>query len=293
MLINSDQRQPGSGILYVVATPIGNLADISQRALETLASVDWIAAEDTRHTKPLLQHFAIQQTLFSLHEHNEAERSEQLLVKLLAGENGALVSDAGTPLINDPGFVLVKKLRQAGVAVVPIPGPSAVITALSAAGLPTDSFRYMGFLPARSNKRKLELQALLETTATLVFYESPHRVLDTLSDLLEVFGAERELAVARELTKQYEQFVSGSLQEVNEFFQANSGKVRGEFVLMLQGAQLQQEERASSEFDPWINAMLQQNLPVKQISEVISLALSVKKKQVYQRVLELKDAAFE
>ena len=291
MLLNSDQYQDGSGTLYVVATPIGNLADISERAIQTLTSVDWVAAEDTRHSKPLLQHFAINQSLISLHEHNEVARSEQLLQKLLAGENGALVSDAGTPLINDPGFVLVKRLREVGVRVVPIPGPSAVITALCAAGLPTDSFSYQGFLPAKSNKRKLQLQPLLADSATLVFYESPHRLLATLADMLELFGAEREIAVARELSKQYEQFVSGTLQEVHDFFNENSDKVRGEFVLMLKGADLEKDEVQSSEFDPMINAMLKQNLPVKQISEIIADVLSVKKKQVYQRVLELKDGS--
>lgn len=291
MLLNSDQYQDGSGTLYVVATPIGNLADISERAIQTLTSVNWVAAEDTRHSKPLLQHFAINQSLISLHEHNEAARSEQLLQKLLAGENGALVSDAGTPLINDPGFVLVKRLREAGVRVVPIPGPSAVITALCAAGLPTDSFSYQGFLPAKSNKRKLQLQQLLADSATLVFYESPHRLLATLADMLELFGAEREIAVARELSKQYEQFVSGTLHEVHDFFKENSDKVRGEFVLMLKGADLEKDEVQSTEFDPMINAMLKQNLPVKQISEIIADVLSVKKKQVYQRVLELKDGS--
>lgn len=289
MLINSDQQQAESGTLYVVATPIGNLGDISERALQTLQSVDWVAAEDTRHTKPLLRHFAINQTLISLHEHNEVARSEQLLQKLLAGENGALVSDAGTPLINDPGFVLVRKLREAGIAVVPIPGASAVITALCAAGLPTDHFSYKGFLPAKSSKRKQQLEQLLLGSATLVFYESPHRLLATLSDMLAIFNADREIAVARELTKQYEQFVSGSLQEVYDFFNDNSGKVRGEFVLMLQGSETEQGEVQTSEFDPMIHAMLKQNLPVKQISEIIADALSVKKKQVYQRVLELKD----
>lgn len=289
LLINSDQQQIGSGTLYVVATPIGNLADISERALQTLQSVDWVAAEDTRHTKPLLQHFAINQTLISLHEHNEAARSEQLLQKLLAGESGALVSDAGTPLINDPGFVLVRKLRQAGIAVVPIPGASAVITALCAAGLPTDKFSYQGFLPAKSSKRKQHLELLLNDSATLVFYESPHRLQATLEDMLQTFGADREIAVARELTKQYEQFISGTMQEVHDYFVENSDKVRGEFVLMLKGAEVERDEVQSSEFDPLILAMLKQSLPVKQISEIIAEALSVKKKTVYQRVLELKD----
>ncbi|WP_321326606.1 16S rRNA (cytidine(1402)-2'-O)-methyltransferase [Thiomicrorhabdus sp.] len=289
--MNQYANNPVSGTLYVIATPIGNLSDITRRATETLEKVDWVAAEDTRHSKPLLNSLGINQTLLSLHEHNEAQRTEQLLEKLLNGENGALISDAGTPLINDPGYYLVKRLRKEGVNVVPIPGPSAVITALCAAGLPTDRFTYEGFLPARSSKRLLALENLVKETRTLVFYESPHRLIDCLQDMQQTFGEQREIVVARELTKKFEQFVSGSLLEVLTYFTENSDKVRGEFVLMLAGAELKNDEESAAamvETDKMIQVMLKQSLPVKQISEMIAEITGEKKKAIYQRVLEFK-----
>lgn len=276
-----------TGTLYIVATPIGNQKDITRRAAEILESVDWVAAEDTRHTRPLLQNLGINQTLISLHEHNEKSRSEQLLEKLRNGESGALVSDAGTPLINDPGYFLVKLLRESGVDVVPIPGPSAVITALCAAGLPTDRFSYEGFLPAKSNKRLAILATLVEDVRTLVFYESPHRVVASLADFETAFGAEREMVVARELTKKFEQFVSGTIAEVNAYFTENSDKVRGEFVFMVGGAQ-EKEAVELSTMDDLILTLLKQNLPVKQISEIVADYAGIKKKPIYNRVLELK-----
>ncbi|WP_040727985.1 16S rRNA (cytidine(1402)-2'-O)-methyltransferase [Thiomicrorhabdus sp. Kp2] len=279
------------GTLYVIATPIGNLSDITRRAIETLEKVDWVAAEDTRHSKPLLHSLGINQNLLSLHEHNEAQRTEQLLEKLQNGESGALISDAGTPLINDPGYFLVKRLRQEGVQVVPVPGPSAVITALCAAGLPTDRFTYEGFLPAKSSKRILALEALVSETRTLVFYESPHRLMDCLQNMQQVFGDDREMVVARELTKKFEQFVSGSVGEVVTYFTDNSDKVRGEFVLMLTGAELKTDADSEAklvEVDKMIQIMLKQSLPVKQISEMIAEITGEKKKTIYQRVLELK-----
>ncbi|MCF6298988.1 MAG: 16S rRNA (cytidine(1402)-2'-O)-methyltransferase [Thiomicrorhabdus sp.] len=270
-----------------MATPIGNLKDITQRAVEVLESVDWVAAEDTRHTRPLLQSLGINQSLISLHDHNEAYRSVQLLERLQQGESGALVSDAGTPLINDPGYHLVKLLREHNITVVPIPGPSAVITALCAAGLPTDRFSYEGFLPAKSVKRVLVLQSLVEDVRTLVFYESPHRVLATLADLKRVFGSERIMSVARELTKKFEQFVSGTIAEVMDYFDEHPDKVRGEFVLIIGGAP-EKEAVALSEWDGLIKVLLKQNLPVKQISEVVAEVAGIKKKPVYSRILELK-----
>jgi len=289
--MNQTANHTLSGTLYVIATPIGNLSDITRRAVETLEKVDWVAAEDTRHSKPLLNSLGINQHLLSLHEHNEAQRTEQLLVKLLNGENGALISDAGTPLINDPGYFLVKRLREEGVNVVPIPGPSAVITALCAAGLPTDRFTYEGFLPARSSKRLLALEALINETRTLVFYESPHRLMDCLQNMQQAFGEQREIVVARELTKKFEQFVSGSLQDVIAYFTENSDKVRGEFVLMLAGAEPKSgtDSAAMVETDKMIQIMLKQSLPVKQISEMIAEITGEKKKGIYQRVLELKE----
>ncbi|HHS99461.1 MAG TPA: 16S rRNA (cytidine(1402)-2'-O)-methyltransferase, partial [Thiomicrospira sp.] len=271
------------GKLYVVATPIGNMGDITRRAIETLENVDWIAAEDTRHTKSLLGALGINQKLMSLHEHNELQRTEQLLDKLKTGEQGALVSDAGTPLINDPGYHLVKRLREEGIEVIPIPGPSAVITALCAAGLPTDRFTYEGFLPAKPNKRLLALEPLANEVRTMVFYESPHRLMACLDSMQTVFGCERELVVARELTKKFEQFVSGTVQEVVAYFTENSDKVRGEFVLMLAGAEVKSAESGEAtllEQDKMIEVMLKQNLPVKQISEMIAELTGEKKKPI-------------
>lgn len=277
-----------AGTLYIVATPIGNLKDITYRAVETLEKVDWIAAEDTRHTSKLLQALGMHRPLISLHDHNEQARMVQLLEKLRQGETGALVSDAGTPLINDPGFHMVKLLRQEGVNVVPIPGPSAVITALCAAGLPTDRFSYEGFLPAKAQKRINVLTELKDDTRTLVFYESPHRLMDTLPALLEVLGANRQMSVGRELTKTYEQFVSGSVEAVLNYFTENPGKVRGEFVLMVMGAVLE-EDVDISDYDGLMRSMLKQGLPVKQISEIIADYTGEKKKPIYNRVQQLKD----
>ncbi|MBF6058395.1 16S rRNA (cytidine(1402)-2'-O)-methyltransferase [Thiomicrorhabdus heinhorstiae] len=277
-----------SGSLFIVATPIGNLKDFTQRAIETLSSVDWIAAEDTRHSKPLLQHFAINKPLISLHDHNEQERIEGVKQRLRQGENGALISDAGTPLINDPGYHLVKALRDEGFSVVPIPGPSAVITALCAAGMPTDRFSYEGFLPAKAAKRLQVLQTLTQEGRTMVFYESPHRLQATLEAMLEVFGAERQAVVAKELTKQFEQFVGSDLGEIVEYFKQNPDRVRGEFVIMLQGAD-EQPEREENADDVLILLLLKQSLPVKQIAEIVSEYGGRKKKAVYQRAQELKD----
>ena len=277
-----------SGTLYIVATPIGNLKDITYRAVETLEKVDWIAAEDTRHTSKLLQALGMHRPLISLHDHNEQARMVQLLEKLRQGETGALVSDAGTPLINDPGFHMVKLLRQEGINVVPIPGPSAVITALCAAGLPTDRFSYEGFLPAKAQKRINVLTELKDDTRTLVFYESPHRLMDTLPALLEVLGTNRQMSVGRELTKTYEQFVSGSIEAVLNYFTENPGKVRGEFVLMVMGAVLE-EEVDINDYDDLMRSMLKQGLPVKQISEIIADYTGEKKKPIYNRVQQLKD----
>ncbi len=276
-----------NGCLYVVATPIGNLGDITYRAVEVLTKVDWIAAEDTRHSHKLLQALGIaNKKLISLHEHNEQARAQQLLKVLQSGEKGALISDAGTPLINDPGYQLVKVLRQAEISVLPVPGASAVITALSAAGMPTDRFTYEGFLPARTSKRIASLEALVDEVRTMVFYESPHRLMDTLQDIGEVFAG-RQLVVAKELTKQFEQFVSGTIEEVLDYFQQNPDRVRGEFVVILSGAILDKNDSTMN--DHLIKTLLAQGLPVKQISEIVATYEGQKKKAVYQRVLELKE----
>lgn len=222
-----------AGTLYIVATPIGNLEDISQRALRILREVDLIACEDTRHTSKLLHHFGIETKTISYHEHNERERAEELGSILESGKSVALVSDAGTPLISDPGFRLVNSAIEKGISVVPIPGAAAVVTALAASGLPTDQFYFAGFLPARANARRTKLEELAAIPGTLVFYEAPHRISATLRDAMNLLG-DREAVVARELTKLHEEFTRGRLSELAEAF-SKSENVRGEIVLMISG----------------------------------------------------------
>ena len=222
-----------TGQLHVVATPIGNLGDISARACEILASVDHIAAEDTRHSRQLLQRLGIRGALISLHEHNETERIERILGWLESGESVALVSDAGTPLISDPGYRLVRAVHAAGYPVLTVPGPSSVIAALSIAGLPTDRFFYEGFLPARAGPRRRRLETLANAAHTLVFLEAGRRLVATLEAMVAIFGAAREAAVCRELTKRFETTRTDSLSNLLEWVQADSDQVRGEFVLLV------------------------------------------------------------
>ncbi len=225
------------GTLFIVATPIGNLEDITLRALRVLKEADLIACEDTRHTRKLLAHFQISKPTVSYHEHNERERSAELVGKLEAGLNIALVSDAGTPLVSDPGFRIVREAIDRSILVVPIPGPSALIAAVSASGLPNGGFAFFGFLPARRAARRARLKELAEIKSTLVFYEAPHRIKETIADAREVFG-NRECVVARELTKLHEEFVRGSLSEL----EMPEGPVRGEIVLLI-GPPLQDQPR--------------------------------------------------
>jgi 16S rRNA (cytidine1402-2'-O)-methyltransferase len=225
-----------AGVLYVVATPIGNLDDLTPRARAILAGVDLIAAEDTRHSATLLRHCAIATRCIALHEHNEREASVDLVRQMLAGKRIALISDAGTPLISDPGFRLVRAAREAGVAVSPIPGACAAIAALSVAGLPSDRFVFEGFLPAKSAARRARLQELAAESRTLIFYESSHRIVDTLVDFVALFGAERRLVLARELTKHFETVLDGTPAEVAARVDADANQQRGEFVLLLSGA---------------------------------------------------------
>ena len=220
-----------SGTLYLVATPIGNLADITHRALQVLKDVDLIACEDTRHTHKLLQHYGITTKTVSYHEHNEQQRTAQLVEQLKQGSNIAVVSDAGTPSISDPGFRLVRAAIENDVPVVPVPGPSALISALIAAGLPTDEFFFTGFLPSRSNARRTRLNELRAVPGTLIFYEAPHRLASTLKDAYEILG-ERETVVARELTKLHEEIKRGRLSELSSYFEDND-KARGEIVVLI------------------------------------------------------------
>ncbi|WP_159017328.1 16S rRNA (cytidine(1402)-2'-O)-methyltransferase [Cognatiluteimonas profundi] len=228
---------PGTrATLYVVATPIGNLGDLSPRALDVLKSVAAICAEDTRHTRQLLAHYGVEKPLVALHEHNEDALAERLVARLVAGESLALVSDAGTPLVSDPGFRLVRAARIAGIRVSPLPGPCAFIAALSAAGLPSDRFVFEGFLPAKAGARRERLRQLAAETRTLAFYESSHRIADALADMVLAFGSDRPAVIARELTKLFETVLDGGLGDLHATIVADPNQRKGEFVVLVQGA---------------------------------------------------------
>ena len=231
-----DTGRTGAGTLHVVATPIGNLGDLSPRALDTLRRVDAICAEDTRHTRQLLAHFGLERPLLALHEHNEGDAVAPLVSRLLAGDALALVSDAGTPLVSDPGFRLVRAARAAGVRVSPVPGPSALVAALSVAGLPSDRFVFEGFLPAKAKARRDRLQALAGEPRTLLFYESAHRIGDALDDMAQSFGDARPAVLARELTKLFETVLDGPLADLARRVREDPNQRKGEFVLLVQGA---------------------------------------------------------
>ena len=272
--------------MYVVATPIGNLADISQRAIEVLRQVSLIAAEDTRHSRKLLTHYGIAGHLQALHEHNEREQYPRLLRVLTDGRDVALISDAGTPLISDPGFVLVREARKSGFRVVPVPGPSALIAALSVAGLPTDRFRFEGFLPAKAGARRERLERLRLDNATLVFYESSHRIVDSLADMAACLGAERNATLARELTKTFETVHDGTLAELHDWVQADSNQQKGEFVLVVQGAisdptALDDAARRTLE-------VLLAELPLRQAAALAAKITGVAKNRLYEYGLALK-----
>lgn len=284
---NSNVRH-ASGTLFIVATPIGNLGDITQRAAEVLASVDIVAAEDTRHSRKLLQVLGIQKPLLALHDHNEREKSGALLDRIEAGESVALVSDAGTPLISDPGYVLVREARARGISVSPIPGPSAIITALSAAGLATDRFTFEGFLPAKRKGRNDRLMALVKEERTLVFYEAPHRIVETAQAISEVFGPERDVVLARELTKTFETFYTGSAADVCGQLAADEHSERGEYVVMVAGAEPDDSgDSPAIDTDRLLKVLLAE-LPVKVVAKMASELTGESKNVLYQRALELK-----
>ncbi|HEY8118736.1 MAG TPA: 16S rRNA (cytidine(1402)-2'-O)-methyltransferase [Methylophilaceae bacterium] len=275
-----------SGILYVVATPIGNLQDITLRALEILKSVDAIAAEDTRHTSGLLTHYGIQKKLIAVHEHNEHKSGEALLARLQAGESVALVTDAGTPGISDPGAVVVDVLRKAGVRVVPIPGPSAVIAALSASGITAPGFLFYGFLPASGSQRRKVLEDLKTQTATLVFYEAPHRVLESVADMATVLGNDRRLTLARELTKTFETFYRCPLGEALAWLQSDTNQQRGEFVLLVETAPVVDAGPVSEEAEHVLKLLLAE-LPLKQAVKLAADISGAKKNALYDLALKL------
>lgn len=277
-----------SGTLYVVATPIGNLDDLTPRAARVLSEVALVAAEDTRHSARLLRHLGLHRPLLSLHEHNEAARVAQIDARLVEGEDIALISDAGTPLISDPGFVLVRELRARGRRVIPIPGACALVAALSAAGLPTDRFLFEGFLPARSAARRARLEALGEREETLVFYESPHRIRDTLADIGVVLG-QRHLVLARELTKAYETFLEGSAGALTTRMEQDPNQARGEFVVMLAGAESRQVAATVIEGEALLGALLDEGMGVKQAAGVAARLLGGTRKVWYARAQALKE----
>lgn len=274
----------------MVATPIGNLDDLSPRATRTLAGVDVVAAEDTRHSGRLLSHLGIHKRLIALHDHNEKDRAASLLVELEAGRDVALISDAGTPLISDPGYVLVREARAAGHRVSPIPGPCALVAALSAAGLPTDRFLYVGFLPAKRSGRRASLETLANEVATLVFYESPHRILESVRDIAEVLGPDREMVLGREITKTFETFYSGLVADVLEELEQDPHGTRGEFVVMIRGATPQSgnSEAATMDVDRVLRVLLAE-LPVKKVAKMAAELTGLSKNELYQRALAVKD----
>lgn len=274
------------GSLYVVATPIGNLDDISARALNILRSVALIAAEDTRHSARLMQHFGIGTPLAACHEHNERDQGGRFLARLLAGDDVALISDAGTPLISDPGYHLVRQARAAGVAVVPVPGACALIAALSAAGLPSDRFIFEGFLPAKAAGRRARLEQVKEEPRTLIFYEAPHRILECLQDMQEVFGDERPALLARELTKTFETLKGLPLAELAVWVAADSNQQRGECVVLVAGWQAPEgEEAVSSEALRVLNLLLVE-MPLKRAAALAAEITGVRKNLLYQVALE-------
>jgi len=275
------------GLLYVVATPIGNLADITLRALETLKTVDAIAAEDTRHTSGLLTHFGISKKLIAVHEHNEYQSAEKLLMQLKAGDSIALVTDAGTPGISDPGAVVVDIVRKAGIKVVPIPGPSAVIAALSASGIQQNGFLFHGFLPASGATRRKALEALKTQTVTLVFYEAPHRILESLQDMANVLGAERRVTFARELTKTFETIHSCLLAVAVDWLKADPNQQRGEFVLLIEAEPAKEAEEVSADAQRVLKLLLAE-LPLKQAVKLATEITSEKKNDLYELALALK-----
>jgi 16S rRNA (cytidine1402-2'-O)-methyltransferase len=271
-----------SGTLYVVATPIGNLEDISARALRILGEVDLIACEDTRHTRKLLDRYGISKPLVSYHEHNESARAAELMIDLLAGKNIALVSDAGTPLIADPGYRLVEQARERGVMVSPVPGPSALLAAFSASGLPTDSFVFLGFLPPKQGQRRKLLEEWKSLPATLVFYEAPHRILETLEDIAAIFGP-RHCVLARELTKIHEEFLRGTPSQLREAL-AERAAVKGEITAMI--AKSAEVESDEIPLDEAVQKLIQAGVPRMEALKTVARRRGLSKREVYKIVNE-------
>lgn len=282
------QSEPG-GTLYIVATPIGNLDDLSSRAIAVLSKASLVAAEDTRHSGRMLKALGVETRMMALHDHNERDRAERVLQKLEEGSDVALISDAGTPLISDPGFILVREARRRGLRVSPVPGPCAIVAALCAAGLPTDRFAFEGFLPSKKGARVAMLERLSSEAATLVFYESPHRILAAVEDIAAAMGPGRELVIARELTKTFETFYAGPASDVLQTLQDDPHGSRGEFVIMIHGAEKEDADAGMEEVDRLLKLLLEE-LPVKKVAKLVSEITGKAKNDLYRRALTLKDA---
>lgn len=279
----AEQTKPGT--LYVVATPIGNLEDISFRAVRVLKEADLIACEDTRHTAKLLQHYEIEKPTVSYHEHNEAARAEELAAKLTAGLNVAQVSDAGMPGISDPGYRVIKLAIERGVPVVPIPGASAVVAALAASGLPTDSFQFLGFLPAKSGQRRTMLETLRHAKHTTVVYEAPHRIAETMKDVVELLGAERPVVLARELTKVHEEFIRGSAAEILQRIQEH--ELKGEMTLLI-GKGEEQQTAAKDIAQRLDEIMREQKLDENAALKALAKERGISKSEAYRELQRVK-----
>lgn len=275
------------GILYIVATPIGNLDDFSFRAVEILKSVDLIAAEDTRHSRYLLDRYGIHTVLTSLHKHNERSKSERLLNRLIQGESIAIISDAGTPLISDPGFLLVRLAQQSHINIIPLPGPCALITALSASGLPSDHFIFGGFPPRNPSARKTRFKELLRTQGTLIFYEASHRIYACISDIREFFPVQREIVIARELTKLHETIVHSTVGEIVQLMEQDPFMGKGEFVVLIEGAPpTAKREEISLEHERTLRLLLNR-CSLKESVQLAYEITGVRKKALYRRALEI------
>jgi 16S rRNA (cytidine1402-2'-O)-methyltransferase len=274
-----------AGVLYIVATPIGNLEDITLRALRILKEVDLVAAEDTRHTQKLLRQYDINSPLTSYHEHNERRKAALLVERLVRGENIALVSDAGTPAISDPGYRLVVEAIRRSIPVVPVPGASALAAVLSASGLPTDRFAFEGFLPAKRHERQVKLQALKQETRTLVFYDAPHRLKESLADMLKIFG-EREIVIGREMTKVHEEFLRGVVSAV--IIQLGEREVKGEVAIIVHGATAEAEVSVD-QLRREIARLIDDGSGVKEVAEILGARHGLAKREVYRLALEVKN----
>ncbi|WP_308366555.1 MULTISPECIES: 16S rRNA (cytidine(1402)-2'-O)-methyltransferase [unclassified Microbulbifer] len=278
---------PDQALLYIVATPIGNLADMVPRAVEVLQCADLVAAEDTRHSRRLFSHFNIDTPLVAYHDHSDDRRTGQILQRLEQGQTVALISDAGTPLISDPGYRLVREAHARGIRVVPVPGPCAFVAALSAAGLPSDRFSFEGFPPAKAQARSKLFEQLAGEERTLVFYEAPHRVADTLEAMAGAFGSEREAVIARELSKTFETIRLAPLAELAAWVRADSDQQRGEIVLLVRGAERRQGEALDSEAERIMKLLLAE-LPPKRAAALGAEITGVNKKVLYNWSLEQK-----